>query len=142
MNFAPWPHNRLLFPTRHVLVCEDDLHHQARAAAWLAGLFGPQGGVIASFAPSADQAARICLVQPAVREDLILLDHDMPWGNGHDLLLVLRGAGLKIPVITFSGLDGNNKRLMSAGADHLFEKGAVLRGAADDIVKRILQEAP
>jgi CheY-like chemotaxis protein len=127
--------NRLVFPTRHVLVCEDDTEVQAAIAARLARLFGGQGHVQVSLVPGAAQAAGLIA---AVGVEVILLDHDMPFGNGPDLLSWLKATERNVPVITFSGISANNDNLMALGAHHRFEKQAVLDGAADDLLRAIL----
>lgn len=133
--------NRWLFPTKHVLVCEDDIAQQARIAAKLSNLFSPQGKVQVSFVPGAMAAAGVILARPGLVPDLILLDHDMPYGTGPELVRWLRGLVepySKIPIITFSGIPENNDRLMAAGADHKFRKDDVIDGAADEIIWKIL----
>ncbi len=129
--------NRKAFPIKHVVVCEDDLDMQAAIAAKFCRLFEPQGQVQVSFVPGAVQAAG--LIEKAGAE-LIILDHDMPFGNGLDLMAWLRHTGYikTIPVITFSGIKSNNDALMAAGAHHAFQKSEVICGDADALIKQIL----
>jgi CheY-like chemotaxis protein len=129
--------NRRTFPIKHVVVCEDDLDMQAAIAAKFCRLFDPQGTVQVSFVPGAVQAA--ALIEKAGAE-LILLDHDMPFGNGIDLMEWLKEIGFinAIPVITFSGIMENNDALMAAGASYRFQKSQVISGEADDVIKKIL----
>ena len=130
--------NRLTFPTCHVVVCEDDLLNQTQIAEHLFKLFGAQGQVQVSIVPGAVMAAAV--IEKAGVE-LILLDHDMPFGNWIDLLEWLNslaGGHRKVPVITFSGIQSNNEALMRAGACHKFSKEEVFRGLADTLILEIL----
>jgi CheY-like chemotaxis protein len=127
--------NRLKYPTHHILVCEDDLTNQYAMVQKLLSMFEPQGTVQISVVPGGLAAAAIihfCKV------DLILLDHDMPEGNGADLLGWMKEENKKIPVITFSGILENNIIMMGLGATHQFMKGDVLTGAADELIKGYL----
>jgi CheY-like chemotaxis protein len=133
MNIQAWPYNRLKFPNKHVLVCEDDISQQARFAKYIESIFESQGNVICSFVPSAAQAVAILY---SVQTDLIILDRDMPWGNGDYVVLVAKEKN--IPVITASGLDGNNIQLMNIGATHKFNKEEVINGYATNIIREIL----
>lgn len=130
-------HNRLTFPTRHVLVCEDVLANQANIARHLCDVFEHEGSVVVSLVAGAAQAAAVMQTPPGVH--LVILDRDMPHGNGDDLLKWFRESGVKVPVITFSGIPGNNDALISLGAHHRFEKQAVIDGAADALIKQILE---
>ncbi len=48
--------------------------------------------------------------------DLVLLDHDMPNGNGHNLIHWMASTGRQnVPVLTFSGIHENNVRMMAFG---------------------------
>ncbi len=129
-------HNRIKFPTKHVLVCEDILDVQARLARHLCDVFEHEGDVMVSFAASAAQAAMLMKAPPGVH--LVILDRDMPYGNGDDLLNWFAAAGVHVPVITFSGIPGNNDALMGLGASHQFEKQQVIEGAADALIKQLL----
>jgi hypothetical protein len=63
----------------------------------------------------------------------------MPHGNGADLLAWMKANNNKTPVITFSGIPYNNISMMQNGADHLFGKGDVINGDADELIKKILE---
>lgn len=139
--FPDWDWNRMTFPDRHVLVCEDNLGQQARAAGLFLRLFGDQGRVQVSFVPGGLQAAAVLSVS---KVDLLLLDHDMPNGNGRALLdWMVDHSFSQVPVITFSGIDENNRR-MTAASGHRFSsfftknKEEVLTGAADDVLRHVL----
>jgi DNA-binding response OmpR family regulator len=129
-------HNRLKFPTRHVLVCEDVLANQAGIARHLCDVFEHEGEVVVSFVPGAAQAAAVMQAPPGVH--LVILDRDMPHGNGDDLLEWFAASRVQVPVLTFSGIPGNNDALIGLGAHHRFEKQAVIDGAADALIKQIL----
>lgn len=124
--------NRLNMPTKTVLVCEDDLQQQARIAVALLNLFGHQSDVQVVFVPGGEYAAAVVeWVQEKVA--VILLDHDMPYGDGVELLEQLKEWGVldQIKVITFSGIPQNNKRLMQHGAHHEYTKDQVINGEAN-----------
>jgi len=131
--------NRTTFPTRHVLVCEDDIQEQARIAQHFAELFGGQGHVQVSFVPGGGQAAGVC---ERIGVELILLDHDMPYGSGPEFLAWLHETGRydndDTKIITFSGIPANNDALFAAGAHHRFSKEDVITGKADTLILQIL----
>lgn len=134
--------NRRVYPQKHILVCEDDIGNQAAIAAHLCEMFGGDCDVQCTFVPGGLAAA--LLLEPQAngydpKFDLILLDHDMPQGNAIDLLAWMKDRGLRIPVITFSGIPYNNDAMMAAGADHRFDKGSVIAGAADDLIRSLLE---
>jgi CheY-like chemotaxis protein len=136
MQFQFRHHNRIGYPQRHILVCEDNLNCQRDILEHFLKIFDPQGIVQFSVVPGGVAAASII---SSVKVDVILLDHDMPEGNGADLLAWLKEKGLTIPVITFSGIPQNNAHMMTLGATHMFNKGDVINGAADAIIKGILE---
>jgi CheY-like chemotaxis protein len=134
--------NRLVHPDRHVVVCEDDLGHQTRMAAHLNNVFEPQGRVQFSFVLGALAAAAIMCSLPV---DLVILDHDMPNGNGQTLIHWMASTGRQnVPVVTFSGLAHNNDHMMSFGRDsgmtsmHMFCKNDVVDGHADEVIRTLL----
>ncbi|HZE97268.1 MAG TPA: response regulator [Planctomycetota bacterium] len=128
--------NRLKMPEKHVLVCEDVLRNQADIAAHFRDLFAHEGEVQASFVCGAETAAAVIAAVPV---DLILLDHDMPYGDGVELLVWMSARGFAIPVLTFSGIPANNDRLLLGGATHRYSKSEVIAGAADPLIKTLLQ---
>lgn len=134
MKIKPWPYNRLKFPKKHILICEDNLLQQKRIVEYLSSIFDPEGDVICSFVPSAIQAISIL---GTTQVDLIILDRDMPWGNGDYVVEFVKNK--KIPIITFSGLMDNNKHLMRLGATYNFNKESVINGQATQIIKGILK---
>lgn len=128
--------NRVHYPQKHVVVCEDDTANQARIARHFADVFDPQGNVQFSFVPGSLACAAI--VQWCPKIDLIILDHDMPLGNGSDLIEWLKAHRRWIPAMTFSGIDENNKHMMRLGASYCFSKDQVIQGQADEVIRRVL----
>ena len=137
MNFGFRHHNRAKYPRRHILVCEDALEQQSRIAKHFSEVFESEGDVQFSFVPGSLHAAAIVAY---TNVDLIILDHDMPQGNGEDLIRWLKNNNKHITVMTFSGLPQNNKHMMDLGAKHLFSKEEVVEGKADDIIRNHLRE--
>lgn len=141
-SFPDWAWNRLVHPDRHVVVCEDYLNQQVRIATRFQDTYDPQGRVQFSFVPGALSAAAIMHVQ---KVDLILLDHDMPNGNGHNLIHWMASTGRQnIPVLTFSGIHENNVRMMDFAhrsgmkSMHMFGKNDVIDGHADEVIRTLL----
>lgn len=126
---------RLKFPHKHLLICEDDLDYQIRFTISMRRLFEPQGEVIVSIVSGSLAAAGII---SSTTVDLIILDHDMPYGNGSDLLNWLKEQNKNIPVITASGINSNNEQMFALGANHQFSKQEVIDGFADHIITGIL----
>jgi len=135
-NFTMAKVNRPIFPQKHILVVEDNLSCQFKIASHFNDIFEEEGHVIASFVSNAIAAAAIIVGKVPV--DLILLDHDLQWGNGTELLIMIKELGIIIPVITFSGLPYNNKKMVEIGADYGYQKQDVIDGKADHIIKNIV----
>jgi len=141
MSFTIRHWNRQTMPTKHVLVCEDNLGHQQAIAQHLASLWPSEGNVQVSYVPGALMGATILW---AVEVDLILLDHDMPHGSGSDFLTWLgthfSKLGRPVPdIITFSGIPENNTHMKSLHPQaHLYSKSDVLLGKADALMNQIL----
>lgn len=127
--------NRLTYPQKHILICEDDITNQKNIINHFFEVFDPQGLVQISIVPGGLAAAGII---SHCKIDVIILDHDMPEGNGQDLLNWLKSINSTIPVITFSGIPYNNANMISWGATHFFGKNEVVIGQADDLIKSIL----
>jgi CheY-like chemotaxis protein len=136
MQFQFRHHNRFIYPQKHILVIEDTLDCQRGILDHFATVFNSQGITQFSVVPGALAASAI--ISSGLKIDIILLDHDLPEGNGTDFLNWMKEKALTIPVITFSGIPQNNTNMMALGATHLFDKGAVIRGEADAIIKGIL----
>lgn len=107
---------RLQYPTKHVLVCEDDIAQQLRFCTKLRSMLDPQGIVQISLVPGGLMAAAIMSYTDV---DLLILDHDMPLGNGSDLLTWMTAQGKKIPVLFASGIKANNVYMATLYPDYL-----------------------
>lgn len=127
--------NRSTFPNKHILICEDDIHNQMVLLTHFRKVFSPQGEVQVSVVPGGMMAAAL---MQSFKIDLIILDHDMPFGNGVEFLTWMKENNLSIPVITASGIDSNNDRLMDNGATYKFSKDQVSSGKADETICGIL----
>lgn len=145
-NFSVKCVNRIMMPEKHVLICEDDIHQQVRVAALFETLFGPQHRVQITLCPGSIMGIAVMVMFGA---DVVLLDHDMPFGSGIDFLRTLDQVKAPLtddvakqklsPVVfTFSGIPSNNDRLMEAGAHHNFQKDALINGAANDLLFKYL----
>lgn len=128
--------NRLQYPQKHILICEDDFSLQKSILEHFTSIFDPQGIIQFSVVPGGMAAAAII---SSCKIDVILLDHDMPEGNGADLIEWMKQNGKEIPIITFSGIPQNNENMMALGANYLFNKGEVIEGKADNIIKKLLK---
>jgi CheY-like chemotaxis protein len=133
--------NRISFPKKHILICEDDLNNQVLAAGAMRRVFDAQGEVVFSFVSGGVAAAAIMMAQQV---DLVLLDHDMPIGNGIDLITWMAEADRKIPIITFSGIPQNNANMTEAAKTAGIEvftygKFDVIAGWADGTMVSILR---
>ena len=116
-----WPRNRATFPSKWILVCEDDGEWQEKFVAYLTKRFGGQGDVLFVMCPSGIfmPAAAAWANEPYC----VLVDHDMPVGHGLDVVRVLKQGDYQGPICAISGLDQNNEGLLLAGATHVAKKG-------------------
>lgn len=140
MNFQTRHINRLKFPQRHVIVAEDDLDNQIMAGAAMRRRFEAQGEVVFDFVSGGIAAASIMSNHPA---NLLLLDHDMPIGNGSDLIEWMAENKSTTPIITFSGIPENNDNMFRLASDkglevYRFMKFDVIAGWADQKMWEIL----
>jgi len=135
MSFKNRLINRLVYPTKHILVVEDIVLNQKQILDHFSTIFDSDGLVQLSLVPGAKAAAAII---EDCKVDVILLDHDLPEGNGTDLLKWMKEKNINIPVITFSGIPYNNDNMMNLGASYKFGKGEVISGEADNLIKQIL----
>jgi len=142
--------NREKFPSRSILVVEDDLSQQINIGTRLVKLFGGQGEVIVVFCPSAVDAASYLIGLRYFSSEngefgmgyprAIILDHDLQIGDGVQLLSFMRDVlRASIPVLTASGIPSNNDRLMQHGATHKFTKDQVICGDADQILLELVK---
>lgn len=133
--------NRLTFPTKHVLIVEDDIEQQRNLLGVFQRLFGAQGHVQVGVAPGGYMAQANYFLGDLV-PDLILLDHDLPIGNGPEFLESYFRKDMNIrrcPILTASGIPSNNDRLMEAGANYKFTKAEIIEGKADDLLLELLK---
>ena len=122
--------NRMESPTHHILICEDDIQNQAAIFNNLSSFLKPQGQIEVSCVSGALAAKGVI---ENVKVDLILLDYDMPNGNGYDLMFWLK-IGKQIPVIGISGIQENNTRLLSLGAVDVCSKDDLISGKKNDLI--------
>ena len=140
MEFHTRHINRLQFPSKHIVVCEDDIDNQVKMVQSLRKFFPPQGDVQIDFVCSAMGAAAIV---SNMKVNLIILDHDMPYGSGSELIRFLKETGKTIPVITASGIPENNTNMKKLGDDlgypvHEFHKEDVFNLKIRDVIKSAL----
>lgn len=136
MDFQFRHHNRMVYPQKHLMVVEDIIGNQKRVLDHFADIFESDGLVQISLVPGALAAASII---KSCKIDLIILDHDLPEGNGSDLLIWMKNNNINIPVITFSGIPYNNAHMGNLGAEYIYGKEDVISGKVDNIIKSILQ---
>jgi DNA-binding response OmpR family regulator len=105
---------------RPLLVIEDDASLRATLADWLAA----GGGFAVAEAASAAEAEARLGTPDAACYDAVLLDVDLPDGDGCELCLRLRRRGLAVPVIMLTGADAEADvvRGLAAGANDYVTK--------------------
>lgn len=135
MSFQNRLVNRLVYPTKHVLVVEDIVSNQKQILDHFHDIFDSDG--LVQFSLVAGSLAASAIIEKC-KIDVILLDHDLPEGNGSDLLNWMKEKNIKIPVITFSGINYNNDHMMNLNAHYKFNKSEVITGLADNLIKQIL----
>lgn len=131
--------NRYHFPQKHIMVCEDDLDNQIIITKKLKEIFPNQGLIDFNFVSGGIAAASILNNLPHIA---ILLDHDMPYGNGADLITWMKENNRITPIITFSGIDYNNDNMEMMLKQynmpyHKFSKYEVFDGKADDVLRKL-----
>ena len=133
--------NRMQFPDTHILVVEDDLHHQREFVEWANTIWSRQGKVQFDFVCSGLSAASII---NSLEIDLIILDHDLPVGNGTDLLRWMKhSCHLNIPIITASGIPQNNDHMERLCKElsievYKYDKFQVIAGGANAKIFELL----
>ena len=137
--------NRHEMPTQTLLICEDDIKHQRELMARAEKLFPPQGKIQVALVPSSIMAARIISEGFTKHVKCIILDHDMPYGNATNLIQWMNESGVKIPVVTASGIPENNKHMKrlcdSLGIEcHEYDKFRVIDGEADGAILGYFEE--
>jgi DNA-binding NtrC family response regulator len=125
----------MVYPQKHLMIVEDIISNQRRVLDHFAQIFDSDGLVQISLVPGAIAAASII---KSCKIDVIILDHDLPEGNGSDLLTWMKAENIKIPVITFSGIPYNNTHMGNLGAEHIYGKEDVISGNTDVLIKSLL----
>lgn len=134
--------NKVRLPVHNILVCEDSALNQSKIAATLVDLLDPKATgdieILIDFVTGGLLAAA-CM--QAKKYDLILLDHDMPDGNGTELIRWMQLCNINTPIMTFSGLPNNNIQMMNLGANYLADKFKVINGAHNDFILNALRNS-
>ncbi|KKN49048.1 hypothetical protein LCGC14_0646900 [marine sediment metagenome] len=137
INFTIAKVNRPVFPDKYILIVEDDLLQQLRLAQHFHEIFYSQGNVRVNFVSSAIDAA--CLISStAPKPDVIILDHDLQYGTGSELIEFMKERSITIPIITASGLPGNNAKMAQIGVYAICSKEDVISGRTDFLIEDIL----
>ncbi len=137
MKFTIAKVNRSVFPDKYILIVEDDLFQQLRFAQHFHKVFYSQGNVRINFVSSAIDAA--CLISStAPKPDVIILDHDLQYGTGSELIEFMKERSINIPIITASGLPGNNAKMAQIGVYAICNKEDVISGRTDFLIEDIL----
>jgi FixJ family two-component response regulator len=115
--------NRGTFPEKWILVVEDNIEMQAMLLNLLRKRYGSEEKMLATAVSTARHAAAL-LEDPVLvsRLHCILLDHDLQWGSGSELIQLLKTKGLTIPVCGISGLGFNNDHMRKIGANEATNK--------------------
>jgi protein-tyrosine phosphatase/CheY-like chemotaxis protein len=132
--------NRTTYPQKHILVCEDVMTNQSRILDHLSKILDPEGIVQISVVSGGVAAAAVI---SSLKIDLILLDHDMPQGNGTDLINWMKKNNHKIPIIAFSGIPYNNQHMGNLGVPYpWWTKQEIIDGVADDLIRGLTAFKP
>lgn len=122
--------NRKEFPTRYALIVEDDSEWQAKILNFCTTMLGNQSNILFVCCPSAVFAKSAFEAMYPMMPTFMLLDHDMPWGDGVQLMKwMFKHVGqdvvgaVRLPVCAISGIPQNNKNLTNYGAQHIAKKG-------------------
>ncbi len=136
--------NRPQMPIRHVLIVEDNISWQIEALRRLESLYKGDHFVQASVCCGGQPAASFLSFQNA-GIDLVLLDYDMPHGDGVEFLRWFRAgypSTATHPVLTFSEFEDNNTLLLHHGATHRGNKEKLVRGELDGLITSLLRLGP
>jgi|TARA_Y100000310_G_scaffold287065_1_gene311725 CheY-like chemotaxis protein len=127
------------FPRKYILVIEDVLGNQGIFYHVLFSIFGWGGfnNIRFNFLSSCIDAA-VLIESSHQIPDLIILDHDMHFGWGSELLDIIKEKHLSIPIITASGRPEANQLMMEKGASYHFHKEQIFHGQANELIKRII----
>ena len=115
--------NRGVFPEKWILVVEDNIEMQAMLLNLIRKRYDSEKKMLATAVSTARHAAAL-LADPILVKRLhcILLDHDLQWGTGSELLQFLKQKDIKIPVCGISGIHHNNRHMKSIGANEATNK--------------------
>lgn len=136
--------NRPQMPVRHVLIVEDDIDWQIEALKLFTRIYSGNGFVQCSVCCGGQPASSL-LSYSSAGLDLVLLDLDMPHGDGLEFLKWFRkgfpldAKPAPIPVVTFSGIEENNAALCDAGATHRGSKTELATGGLDGLITSLLR---
>jgi len=115
--------NRVIFPKRWILIVEDNIEMQALLLNLVRKRYGSEGETLATAVSTARHASALLLDKKLVdRLHCILLDHDTQWGDGSDLLSMLKALSIRVPVCGISGVHRNNVRMKQLGATEATNK--------------------
>lgn len=119
MTMLPDVHmNRKVFPTRWILVVEDNIEMQSMLLSLLRKRYGSEGAIMATAVSSARHAVALLQDKGLVDRLLcILADHDTQWGTGSQLLEYLKMHKITSPICSISGIHANNVNMVNAGAN-------------------------
>jgi CheY-like chemotaxis protein len=115
--------NRGIFPEKWILVVEDNIEMQAMLLNLIRKRYDSEGKMLATAVSTARHAAAILQDDILVtRLHCILLDHDLQWGTGSEVLELLKQKNITTPVCGISGLHFNNQHMKKVGANEATNK--------------------
>ena len=112
-------------PSGWILICEDMSYRQQEILGFMAERYGGRPDILIMTLPSAYPAFAVFqAMRPQFGEPMfVLVDQDMPLGNGVQMVNALRKSRYAGKIIAFSGIPHNNEMLITAGADTAVLKG-------------------
>jgi len=115
--------NRTIFPTRWILIVEDNIEMQAMLLSLVRKRYDSEGTTAASAVATARHAIAL-LADPVLlgRLHCILCDFDTQWGNGEDLMKYIKEHTITTPICGISGIPFNNERFKALGAHEATNK--------------------
>jgi FixJ family two-component response regulator len=117
MMFEDKHRNRDIFPVKWILVVEDSIEMQAMLLNLLRKRYDSEGKMLASAVSTARHAGALLQDDILVsRLHCILLDHDLQWGTGSEVIELLKQKNITVPVCGISGIHGNNQHMKKIGA--------------------------
>ena len=112
-HFSIGLRNRIAMPSRHVLIVEDDHFHAYQWLEIFSRRYKREGDTVISVAASALAALEIPKHHPVT---FAIVDHDLQFGNGRELIKYWRDVGCTFPIAAASGIPQNNAIMLDAGA--------------------------